>query len=77
MEVMASSKEVFVVMRRHEKRSLVEQLDFCTSPGPDRAIAEGFDDLRRSPPMMALASPPMMALASPQMMSLPSPTMNP
>lgn len=42
IEVMANSKEVFVVMRRHEKRSLVEALDFCTSPGPDRALAEGF-----------------------------------
>jgi glutaconate CoA-transferase, subunit B len=42
MEVMANSKEVFVVMRRHEKRSLVDRLDFCTSPGPDRALAEGF-----------------------------------
>jgi glutaconate CoA-transferase subunit B len=40
--VMANSKEVFVVMRRHEGRSLVEALDFCTSPGPDRALAEGF-----------------------------------
>lgn len=41
-EVMANSREVFVVMRRHEARSLVEQLDFCTSPGPDRALAAGF-----------------------------------
>lgn len=41
-EVMANSKEVYVVMRRHEARSLVETLDFCTSPGPDRALAAGF-----------------------------------
>jgi glutaconate CoA-transferase, subunit B len=41
-EVMANSKEVYVVMRRHEARSLVEELDFCTSPGPDRALAAGF-----------------------------------
>lgn len=42
VEVMANSKEVYVVMRRHEKRSFVETLDFCTSPGPDRALAAGF-----------------------------------
>lgn len=41
VEVAANSKEVFVVMRRHEKRTFVEELDFCTSPGPDRASAEG------------------------------------
>lgn len=41
-EVMANSKEVYVIMRRHEKRSLVAALDFCTSPGPDRALAAGF-----------------------------------
>lgn len=41
-EVMANSKEVYVVMRRHEARSLVADLDFCTSPGPDRALAAGF-----------------------------------
>lgn len=41
VEVAANSKEVFVVMRRHDARTFVEQLDFCTSPGPDRALAEG------------------------------------
>jgi glutaconate CoA-transferase, subunit B len=41
VEVLANSKEVFVVMRRHEPRTFVENLDFCTSPGPDRALAEG------------------------------------
>lgn len=41
-EVMANSREVYVVMRRHEKRSFVDQLDFCTSPGPDRVRAAGF-----------------------------------
>lgn len=41
MEVMANAREVFVVMRRHDPRSLVEELDFCTSPGPDRAAQDG------------------------------------
>ncbi|MFJ5958895.1 CoA-transferase subunit beta [Paenarthrobacter sp. NPDC092416] len=41
VEVAANSKEVFVVMRRHDARTFVESLDFCTSPGPDRALAEG------------------------------------
>nr|WP_020667540.1 CoA-transferase [Amycolatopsis nigrescens] len=41
MEVMANSREVFVVMRRHDPRSFVDELDFCTSPGPDRALADG------------------------------------
>ncbi|PXY30231.1 3-oxoadipate--succinyl-CoA transferase subunit B [Prauserella sp. PE36] len=41
MEVMASAREVFVVMRRHDRRSFVDELDFCTSPGPHRALAEG------------------------------------
>ncbi|MDI3389143.1 CoA-transferase [Streptomyces sp. B-S-A8] len=41
LEVMANAREVFVVMRRHTPRSFTEQLDFCTSPGPDRALAEG------------------------------------
>lgn len=40
-EVMANAGEVFVVMRRHDPRSLVAELDFCTSPGPDRALADG------------------------------------
>ncbi|QUH02594.1 3-oxoadipate--succinyl-CoA transferase subunit B [Saccharopolyspora erythraea] len=38
-EVMAGSREVFVVMRRHDRRSFVDELDFCTSPGPARARA--------------------------------------
>lgn len=41
MEVMANSREVFVVMRRHDPRSFTAELDFCTSPGPDRALADG------------------------------------
>jgi glutaconate CoA-transferase subunit B len=45
MEVMANSREVFVVMRRHDRRSFVDELDFCTSPGPDRALAEGIRPL--------------------------------
>ena len=36
-EVMANAGEVFVVMRRHDPRSLVAELDFCTSPGPHRS----------------------------------------
>jgi glutaconate CoA-transferase subunit B len=45
MEVMANAREVFVVMRRHDRRSLPDELDFCTSPGPDRALAEGIRPL--------------------------------
>jgi len=45
MEVMANSGEVFVVMRRHDPRSFVDKLDFCTSPGPDRALADGIRPL--------------------------------
>ncbi|WP_151770269.1 CoA-transferase subunit beta [Streptomyces abyssomicinicus] len=45
MEVMANSREVFVVMRRHTPRSFTAELDFCTSPGPDRALAEGIRPL--------------------------------
>lgn len=41
MEVMANAGEVFVVMRRHDPRSLTDRLDFCTSPGPDRALRDG------------------------------------
>ena len=45
MEVMANAREVLVVMRRHDRRSFVDELDFCTSPGPDRALAEGIRPL--------------------------------
>ncbi|MER7190648.1 CoA-transferase subunit beta [Streptomyces flaveolus] len=45
IEVMANSREVFVVMRRHTPRSFTETLDFCTTPGPDRALAEGIRPL--------------------------------
>jgi glutaconate CoA-transferase, subunit B len=38
-EVMANSREVFVVLRRHNRTSLVDALDFCTSPSPRRAQA--------------------------------------
>lgn len=41
VEVMANAREVFVVMRRHHPRSFPAELDFCTTPGPDRALAEG------------------------------------
>ncbi|MFE9724153.1 CoA-transferase subunit beta [Streptomyces sp. NPDC005794] len=45
VEVMANSQEVFVVMRRHSPRSFTGVLDFCTTPGPDRALAEGIRPL--------------------------------
>ncbi|MFJ2676462.1 CoA-transferase subunit beta [Streptomyces sp. NPDC087525] len=41
IEVMANAGEVFVVMRRHTPRSLVGELDFCTSPSPRRARETG------------------------------------
>lgn len=41
VEVIANARESFVVMRRHNRRSFTAALDFCTSPGPDRAMAEG------------------------------------
>jgi len=44
-EVMANAREIFVVMRRHTPRSFTAELDFCTSPGPDRALAEGIRPL--------------------------------
>ncbi|MFC9358832.1 CoA-transferase subunit beta [Rhodococcus sp. NPDC057014] len=37
VEVMANAHEVFVVLRRHTPRALVDRLDFCTSPSPRRA----------------------------------------
>lgn len=45
VEVMANAREVFVVMRRHHPRSFPAELDFCTTPGPDRALAEGIRPL--------------------------------
>ncbi|THA79074.1 3-oxoadipate--succinyl-CoA transferase subunit B [Streptomyces sp. A0642] len=45
VEVMANAREVFVVMRRHHPRSFPDELDFCTTPGPDRALAEGIRPL--------------------------------
>jgi glutaconate CoA-transferase subunit B len=41
IEVMAHAHEVFVVMRRHTPQTLVEQLDFVTSPAPSRSGAPG------------------------------------
>jgi glutaconate CoA-transferase subunit B len=35
IEVMAHAREVFVVMRRHTPQTLVDRLDFVTSPAPD------------------------------------------
>lgn len=40
-EVMMNSQEVHVIMRRHDPRSFVDKLDFCTSPGPQRIRAAG------------------------------------
>ncbi|MDH6532560.1 glutaconate CoA-transferase subunit B [Aurantimicrobium minutum] len=40
-EVLANANETFVIMRRHTARAFVKELDFCTSAGPDRVIAEG------------------------------------
>ncbi|WP_069741476.1 CoA-transferase subunit beta [Streptomyces sp. EN23] len=45
VEVMANAREVFVVMRRHTPRSFADVLDFCTTPGPDRALADGIRPL--------------------------------
>ncbi|SCD38064.1 CoA-transferase [Streptomyces sp. DvalAA-19] len=45
VEVMANAREVFVVMRRHTPRSFPAALDFCTTPGPDRALADGIRPL--------------------------------
>ncbi|GAA3006067.1 CoA-transferase subunit beta [Streptomyces fulvorobeus] len=45
VEVMANAREVFVVMRRHTPHSFTDPLDFCTAPGPDRALAEGIRPL--------------------------------
>jgi len=40
-EVLANAGETFVIMRRHSSRAFVKELDFCTSAGPDRILAEG------------------------------------
>lgn len=40
-EVLANAKETYVIMRRHSSRAFVEELDFCTSAGPDRVLADG------------------------------------
>jgi glutaconate CoA-transferase subunit B len=37
VEVMAGAREVFVVMRRHNPTTFVEELDFCTTPSPHAA----------------------------------------
>lgn len=39
IEVMAGAKEVFVVMRRHDRSTFVRSLDFCTTPSPSAAAA--------------------------------------
>lgn len=41
IEIMAHAREVFVVMRRHTPQTLVDRLDFVTSPAPDRAGPAG------------------------------------
>lgn len=45
VEVMANAREVFVVTRRHTPRSFAGTLDFRTTPGPDRALADGIRPL--------------------------------
>jgi glutaconate CoA-transferase subunit B len=37
IEVMGHAREVFVVMRRHTPQTLVDRLDFVTSPAPSGA----------------------------------------
>jgi glutaconate CoA-transferase, subunit B len=41
IEVMAHAREVFVVMRRHTRQTLVDRLDFVTSPAPGGGQASG------------------------------------
>ncbi len=36
-EIMASAREIFVIMRRHDPGAFPAELDFCTSPSPVRA----------------------------------------
>jgi glutaconate CoA-transferase subunit B len=40
-DVMACAKEVHVIMRRHTPAAFVSELDFCTTPGPERALQAG------------------------------------
>ncbi|MBP1327318.1 glutaconate CoA-transferase subunit B [Leucobacter exalbidus] len=40
LEIMQNAKEVFIIMRRHDRESLPEELDFCTSPSPVRAALD-------------------------------------
>ena len=40
IEVMAHAREVFVVMRRHTPQTLVDRLDFVTSPAPGRGYRQ-------------------------------------
>lgn len=40
-EVMMNAREVHVIMRRHNPQSFVDELDFCTSPGPERIRRAG------------------------------------
>lgn len=41
IDVMAHAREVFVMIRSHSPRTLVETLDFCTSPSPARSRDAG------------------------------------
>jgi len=41
LEVLANAREVFVIMRRHTPAAFVDQLDFCTSAGPERVREAG------------------------------------
>lgn len=40
LEIMHNSKEIYVILRRHDKAALPAELDFCTSPSPVRAALD-------------------------------------
>lgn len=40
LEIMQNAKEIFIILRRHDRASLPAELDFCTSPSPVRAAED-------------------------------------
>ena len=40
-DVMVCAREIHVIMRRHTPAAFVSELDFCTSPSPERALSAG------------------------------------
>ncbi|UTX54335.1 CoA-transferase subunit beta [Leucobacter aridicollis] len=40
IEIMQNAKEVFVILRRHDRAAFPAQLDFCTSPSPVAAAKD-------------------------------------